>query len=113
MTHTQQDAVILAAKRRARRRSVTVEVNIDVYEDVTVYLDKIPLADLRAELRDREKNGDSKWTGGGELEDGYAEFTLEVARLESIRHLYLVGREAEASDKCRALLADLLGAALS
>ncbi len=111
--HTQTDAEHLAAKRRARRRSVTVEVEINAYEDVTVYLDKIPSADLLAELHDREKNGGSKWTADGELEDGYAEFTLEVARLESIRHLYLIGREAEASDKCRALLADMLGAALS
>lgn len=96
MTHTQQDAEQLAQRRRARRRSVTVEVEIDTYADVTVYLDKIPLADLRAEL-----------------EDGYSVFKLEVARLESIRRLYMIGRDAEASDKCRVLLADLLGAALS
>lgn len=112
MTHTQQAAETLAAKRRARRRSVTVEVEVETYTDATIYLDKIPLADLRAELLDREVNG-SRSNDDGDLEDGFAVFTLELAELEAIRHLYLIGREAEATDKCRALLADLLGAALS
>lgn len=113
-THTQQAAEALAAKRRARRRSVTVEVEVDTYVDATIYLDKIPLADLRAELRDREcgDSGSTKWNDDGDLEDGFAAFTLELAKLEAIRHLYLIGRESEASDKCRALLADMLGTAL-
>ena len=115
-THTQQDAgAALSAKLRARRRSVTVEVEVDTYVDATIYLDKIPLADLRAELRDREcaDRGSVKWNADGDLEDGFAVFSLELAKLEAIRHLYLIGRESEASDRCRALLADMLGTALS
>lgn len=113
-THTQQAAEALAAKRRARRRSVTVEVEVDTYVDATIYLDEIPLADLRAELRDREcgDSGGGERNADGALEDGFAVFTLERAKLEAIHHLYLIGRESEASDKCRALLADMLGTAL-
>ena len=113
-THTQQAAKALAAKRRARRRSVTVEVEVDTYVDATIYLDKIPLADLRAELLHREcaDGGSVKWHAVGDLEGGFAACTLERATLEAIRHLYLIGRESEASDKCRALLADMLGTAL-
>ncbi len=113
-THTQQAAEALAAKRRAKRRSVTVEVEVDTYADATIYLDEIPLADLRAELRAREcADSGGERNADGDLEDGFAVFTLERAKLEAIHHLYLIGRESEASDRCRALLADMLGTALS
>lgn len=108
---TQKEAEQRAAKRRASRRSVTVEVAIDTYADATVYLDKIPTDDLLAELKERQDSRD-KWNEHGELEDGFAVFTLDTGELSAIRHLYLMGREVEASERCRRLLADMLGTAL-
>jgi hypothetical protein len=108
---TQKEAEQRAARRRASRRSVTVEVAIDTYADATVYLDKIPTDDLLAELKERQEGG-TKWNDQGELEDGFAVFRLETQELHSIRRLYLIGRELEASERCRRLLADMLGTAL-
>ena len=104
-----------AAEQRAeqrRRRTVSVEVHVSAYEMAEVPLSKIPTQDLMAELRDRERNGDDKFTGGGELEEGFAMFTLDVSELWAIRHLYLTGREVEASDRSRRMLADMLGTAI-
>lgn len=109
-THTQADAEALA-KRRRQRRSVTVEVHVSEYVDATVYLDKIRTDDLRAELREREQNGDVT-NGQGDFDDGYQEFTLDRTELERIRHLFLIGRAVEASDACRVLLSDMLGTAI-
>jgi hypothetical protein len=106
-----KDALTLAAHRRALRRTVTVEVEVSAYTDATVYLDKIPTDDLLAELKERQEAG-TKWNDQGELEDGYQVFTLEVHELQTIRHLYLIGREVEASERCRRLLADMLGTAV-
>lgn len=100
-----------ATQRRALRRSVTVEVDVHTYADATVYLDSIPTDDLLAELKERQEDI-SKLNDQGELEEGYAGFTLNVHDLKTARHLYLIGREAEASDRCRRLLADMLGTAL-
>lgn len=111
MLQTQKEAEQRATRRRASRRSVTVEVAIDTYADAKVYLDEIPTNDLLAELKDRQENG-TKWNDQGELEDGFAVFTLDVSDLAAIRHLFLIGREVEASDRCRRLLADMLGTAL-
>lgn len=108
---TLKEAETRAAKRRASRRSVTVEVDVQTYADVTVYLDKIPTDDLLAELKERQESR-SKWNDQGELEEGYAIFTLDVNELQTARHLYLIGREVEASERCRRLLADMLGTAL-
>jgi hypothetical protein len=108
---TQKEAEQRAARSRASRRSVTVEVAIDTYADATVYLDKIPTDDLLAELKERQEDG-TKWNDHGELEDGFAVFTLDLRELAALRHLYLIGREVEASERCRRLLADMLGTAL-
>lgn len=108
---TQKEAEQRAAKRRASRRSVEVEVHVSTYADATVYLDKISTADLLAELKERQEAGE-KWNDQGELEDGFAVFTLDVHELKAVRHLYLTGREVEASERCRRLLADMLGTAL-
>jgi len=108
---TLKEAEQKAAKRRASRRSVEVEVNISTYADATVYLDQISTDDLLAELKERQESG-TKWNDQGELEDGYQVFTLDVHELQTIRHLYLIGREVEASERCRRLLADMLGTAL-
>lgn len=103
------EADIRAEQRRSR--TVSVEVHVSCYEIADVPMRKIPTEDLVAELRDRERDGE-KFTSDGELEEGYAMFTLDVSELWAIRHLYLVGREAEASDKARRLLADMLGTAI-
>ena len=108
---TQKEAEQLAARRRASKRSVEVEVHVSTYVDATVYLDQIPTSDLLSELKDRQDAGE-KWNEQGELEDGFAVFTLNVRELEMVRHLYLIGREVEASERCRRLLADMLGTAL-
>lgn len=108
---TQNEAKQRAARRRASRRSIEVEVHVSTYTDATVYLENIPTADLLAELKDRQDAGE-KWNEQGELEDGFAVFTLNVRELEMVRHLYLTGREVEASERCRRLLADMLGTAL-
>lgn len=109
MSQTQQQAEVRSEQRR--RRYVSVEVHVSTYEMAEVPLDKIPTDDLVGELRDRQRNGD-KFTTDGELEEGYAMFTLDVAELWAIRHLYLTGREVEASDLCKRLLADMLGTAI-
>ena len=111
MLQTQNEAEQRAARRRASRRSVTVEVAIDTYADATVYLDKIPTDDLLAELKERQEAG-TEWNEQGELEDGFAVFTLCMGDLKAIRQLFLVGREVEASARCRRLLANMLGTAL-
>lgn len=110
MSQTLQQAEARAEQRR--RRYVSVEVHVSTYEMAEVPLAKIETKDLLAELRDRERNGNEKFTGDGELEEGYAMFTLGVAELWAIRHLYLTGREVEASDRCKRLLADMLGTAI-
>jgi hypothetical protein len=108
---SQKEAADRPAGRLSKRRSVNVEVEVSTYADATVYLDKIPTDDLLAELKERQEAG-SKWNDQGELEDGFAVFTLEVSELQACRHLYLIGREVEASERCRRLLSDMLGTAL-
>lgn len=108
---TLKEAEQKAARRKAVRRSVEVEVHVSTYSDATVYLDQIPTDALLAELNERQE-ADSKWNDQGELEDRYQVFTLAVHELQTIRHLYLIGREVEASERCRRLLADMLGTAL-
>ena len=108
--HTQQDAERLAVQRRARRRTVSVEVEISEYVDVQVPMSKISTEDLIAELREREGNGGVPV--GGDMDEGHAMFRLDVAELHGIRHLFLIGREVEAAARCQRLLADMLGTAL-
>lgn len=110
MNQTLQQAEARAEQRR--RRYVSVEVHVSTYEMAEVPLSKIKTQDLVAELRDRERIGDDKFTADGELDDGYAMFTLDTGELHAIRHLYLTGREVEASDRCKRLLADMLGTAI-
>lgn len=106
--HTQRDAEQLAKRRR--RRSVTVEVEVETYATATVYLSKIPTADLIAELKDRDAA--DKWNEDGDLEYGFAVFTLDTHELERVRHLFMLGREVEAGERCRRLIADMLGTAI-
>lgn len=110
MSQTQQQAEQRAAQRR--RRFVSVEVEVNTYETVDVPLSKIPTQDLMNELKSRLGDDKEKFTPDGELEEGYAMFTLEVAELWAIRHLYLTGREVEASDRAKRLMADMLGTAI-
>ena len=105
------DKYLKARREAKRRRSVEVEVHFSSYEMVDVELSKIPTADLVDELREREQNG-AVSNDQGDFEDGYQSFTLDRSELERIRHLFLIGREVEASGACRVLLADMLGTAL-
>jgi hypothetical protein len=98
----------LASTARRVRRSVTVDVDVRTTVDATVYLDDISTKDLQAELKERAGNP----PGLEALGEGFSVFTLNTLELEYIRHLYMCGRDVEASDKCRRLLADMLGKAL-
>jgi hypothetical protein len=102
----------LAAQRKAQRpiraqRYVSVEAHVSTYVDVEVSLSKVSTGDLLAELADRERQ--PGWNEQGDLEDGMAVYTLRTDELRAIRHLYLIGREVEASDAARRLIADMLG----
>jgi len=97
---------------RRERRYASVEVHVSEYVTAEVPLSDIPTDKLIAELKDRQHNPTALYTANGEIADGYGIFTLNVSELWAIRHLYMLGREAEASDRCRVLLADMLGTAL-
>lgn len=112
MSNTQIRAEQLAAQRRERKRYVSVEVHVSTYETVDVPLHKIDTQALVNELTSRQRNGSANYTSDGDLEEGYAMFTLDVSELWAIRHLYLTGREVEASDRSKRLLADMLGTAI-
>ncbi len=98
-----------AASKPRRRRYVTVEAHVSEYVDVDIPLADIKTADLVAELNDRQTNGESI---KGARDCGDAEFTLNVPELQAIRHLFLVGREVEAAERCRLLVQDCLGTAI-
>ena len=108
---TQNAADIIASRRARERHTITVETHISEFVSVEVRLADIPTEKLAAEMRDRVLN-DGHISAAGELADGHALYSLDTGELQHIRHLFLIGREAEAADRCRRMIVDMLGTAL-
>lgn len=98
-----QFAPVPDSPRFVSRRSVIVDVEVST--SARVYLRDIPMADLAAELDERQGRAKAK-------DASREDFAVSRAELIDIRRLFLLGREAEATDRCRKLIAEMLGVAI-
>lgn len=90
----------------------TINLTVDVGEvDVDINLRDIPTDDLVAELEAR-RNGSAEGEHASADSSGDELFRIDRSELQTIRQLYLTGRELEASHRARTLIGELLGTAL-